>query len=742
MRTELRRAWAARALATLPALLACWSVLALVPGAAGAAAGDVGFSGPSTAGAGAAPTGEKPESKLWFNDGRWWASMYHAASGTYHIFWLNRSASPQAWVDTGTQLDPRPKSRADTLWDGTHLYVASAPFASSNTTGVTGNPARLYRYGYDPVTRSYKLDAGFPVDINATSSETITLDRDTTGRLWATWTQGQKVLYSATTTPGEDRVWSAPAVLPVAGATGLTPDDISSVVAFGKSASAGGTGGRIGIMWSNQTDSTTYFALHNDGDPPSSWQPSEPVSVPGRGQSDDHLSIKDLQSDPSGRVFAVIKTSLNDVAGSGSSAPQIVVVSRAAKGGWSRATYGTVADCHTRPVMVLDSTNNLVHVYATAPESGCAYSGAPGSIFEKTSPMSSLSFPSGRGTVVMRDAASPNLNNITATKQTVTAASGVVLLASNDSTQRYWTSDQALPGAPAKPTSSFTATPSSGTAPVTVQFKDTSSGSPTSWAWDFGDGTGSTEQHPQHTYTSPGTYTSTLVASNVSGAGPAASSTVTVTANPPVAGVAAVGSSTAVATSAVPAVRLVIPAEASAGDVVVASFTADNNPTVAAPAGWTPVVTGLKPNAGAAVFAYYHVVAAGEAGSSVAWSLSAAQKWGGGMTAFRGVDTAQPLDVPTASTAVNSSGTATSVAVPGVTTVTPGAMLVGGLGADGSSSSTNPPAGWTESFDSLGGQMAEQAFAPKPAAGATGPVTWTVSSGRALAVWLTALRPR
>ncbi len=36
----------------------------------------------------------------------------------------------------------------------------------------------------------------------------------------------------------------------------------------------------------------------------------------------------------------------------------------------------------------------------------------------------------------------------------------------------------------------------------------------TSWAWNFGDGTSSTEQNPTHTYTTAGNYTVTLVASN------------------------------------------------------------------------------------------------------------------------------------------------------------------------------------------------------------------------------------
>ena len=44
----------------------------------------------------------------------------------------------------------------------------------------------------------------------------------------------------------------------------------------------------------------------------------------------------------------------------------------------------------------------------------------------------------------------------------------------------------------------FTATPTSGTAPLTVNFTDQSSNTPTSWQWDFGDGGSSAEQNPTH----------------------------------------------------------------------------------------------------------------------------------------------------------------------------------------------------------------------------------------------------
>lgn len=63
----------------------------------------------------------------------------------------------------------------------------------------------------------------------------------------------------------------------------------------------------------------------------------------------------------------------------------------------------------------------------------------------------------------------------------------------------------------------FTATPTYGSAPLTVTFTDTSDASPVKWNWDFGDGTTSTEQNPVHTYTTAGTYTVTLKATNYLG---------------------------------------------------------------------------------------------------------------------------------------------------------------------------------------------------------------------------------
>ena len=67
---------------------------------------------------------------------------------------------------------------------------------------------------------------------------------------------------------------------------------------------------------------------------------------------------------------------------------------------------------------------------------------------------------------------------------------------------------------PGEITAAFTATPVNGTAPVDVQFQDTSVGNPVTWTWSFGDGQVSTLQNPIHRYTNPGSYSVTLQAQN------------------------------------------------------------------------------------------------------------------------------------------------------------------------------------------------------------------------------------
>ena len=69
----------------------------------------------------------------------------------------------------------------------------------------------------------------------------------------------------------------------------------------------------------------------------------------------------------------------------------------------------------------------------------------------------------------------------------------------------------------AQPTAKFTSDIISGCNPIVVSFTNQSTGGPTTWFWDFGNGNTSTLQNPQVSYTVSGSYTVSLKATNSSG---------------------------------------------------------------------------------------------------------------------------------------------------------------------------------------------------------------------------------
>jgi PKD repeat protein len=95
----------------------------------------------------------------------------------------------------------------------------------------------------------------------------------------------------------------------------------------------------------------------------------------------------------------------------------------------------------------------------------------------------------------------------------------VTLVASNGTGSSTVTKTNYISTTFAPATVDFTAFPTSGVRPLTVQFTDTSTGAPTAWAWDF-DNNGtvdSTIKNPSYVYTVAGTYTVKLTATNAGG---------------------------------------------------------------------------------------------------------------------------------------------------------------------------------------------------------------------------------
>jgi hypothetical protein len=360
------------------------------------------------------PTGEKPQSKLWFHDGSWWGNLFNNVAGNYHIYRLNRNT--QVWEDTGTVVDTRPETKADVLWDGSHLYVASGGGSDPSGQGTRkALDAVLYRYSYNATTKTYSKDFG-PVTIRTGGAETIVLDKDSTGKLWVTYTQNSKVYVNYSRTSDAD--WNTTALLLNVSGTNpnVSPDDISTLVAFD---------GKIGVLWSNQNDGTFYFAYHADGTAAAIG--ATPVNWTGRivyrqsNAADDHLNIKSLQSDSSGNVYAMVKTSYNELG----SAQLLLIVGRKQSSGYDWSVYieSYRQDAQTRPLLLIDNENRDLYVF-TSDEGG-------GNIFYKKTRMDNIQFASGKGTPFM-SAIGFALNNVTSTKQSVNAATGIVVMASHD----------------------------------------------------------------------------------------------------------------------------------------------------------------------------------------------------------------------------------------------------------------------------------------------------------------------
>jgi hypothetical protein len=422
----------------------CVSTLGGAP-AALAVGGEVGvpttYDGQSYASSVVRPSENKPQSKLWFLDGSWWALMVSAGGQLVRIHEL---MPDHTWRDTGVTVDDRVDGTGDALWSAADgkLFVA--------TRSKTAN-LKVARFSYDTVSRTWSGDAGFPVAVTTGGSESATIDRDSTGRLWVTYTRSSRIWVAHSDPSG--LTWTA-GFMPNVPDVVLKGDDLSTLIAFGTS---------MGVMWSDQQSGAFRFAIHEDGDPDNVWRVEDALSGPNL--ADDHLNIKQLSGDAQGRLFAAVKTSVGDVAGVDPNSTQTLVLVRTpgpgGVGAWSEVPAGTVADDHTRPILMIDQTNQELYFIATAPVTG-------GDIYYKKTSLANPSFAPGRGAKFVDSSAL--VNNASGSKDPVTAQTGMVVLAVAEGQKRYVHAEMALAGGGAPPADTtapnvptgLTATPAAG----------------------------------------------------------------------------------------------------------------------------------------------------------------------------------------------------------------------------------------------------------------------------------------
>ena len=422
------------------------------------------FTYPSGTGKDNHPTGDKPESKLWWHDGSWWGVLWSTSGNAYHIYKLTWAT--QSWIDTGTVVDSRKDSRADVLSDGNKLYIVSHIFSGKDAatgTAAIGERGEFRRFTYS--SGSYSLSVG-PIEVNQAKSETLVMDKDSAGTLWITYVHKDTGSYKVWVNYSEDdgNTWGTPYAL--LDETGLTTtsvdrDDVSSVITYGN---------YTGVMWSDQSSSPIkmYFAVHSTSDAngdANTWSVVTAYSTSG----DDHISLKSLQSGSS-NIFAAVKTSTANI-----------ILLACTTGNCTSASNWTVATAYdnskspTRPLVLLDTSNNELYLFTRL-----QYASGRRGIYYKKTPISSINFSaSDIGTAFITDSSHTDINDPTSTKQTVNSNSGLVVQASDGSDRVYVHNCLTLTGiteCPAPvitPTISFrlaayTASENSGTATIEV----------------------------------------------------------------------------------------------------------------------------------------------------------------------------------------------------------------------------------------------------------------------------------
>jgi hypothetical protein len=355
------------------------------------------------------PTADEAQSKLWFHDGSWWGLLMERSTSASHIYRLEPDS--QTWTDTGALVDDRIESRADALWDGAHLYVATG-----GASAIAGEHARLMRYSYDSAERTYSLDAGFPVQLTETGVKRLTIARDTTGKLWIAYVLDDQVWISHSIEA--DDSWAAPYRMPVEGSS--VAADHAVILAYGD---------KVGVVWSNQVEAAVLFASHTDGSPADSWTVTS-TPLEGGQSADDHIEVGSLDGPEGTTVFIAVKTSLDTLADSQSTDPQIILLELRPDGRWRAHVFGVLRDRHTQPLLLIDEDARELYLFAVAPFGA-------GSVYYKRTSADEISLPPGLGTPFLHWPDGPQITTPTSTKQNVGSASGLVVLAADVATGQY-----------------------------------------------------------------------------------------------------------------------------------------------------------------------------------------------------------------------------------------------------------------------------------------------------------------
>lgn len=276
------------------------------------------------------PTADKPQSKLWYFDSRWWVIL--------------------------------PDVNGLTLWERTTEGWRKHEDVSENLKGIHGFPdvwyedksitavcvsdigltiIRLYAVNQNHSTEvTWKvgnvIELAMPLDIDV-DTETATLARDNSGVWWVSADVGRNVYVWASS---DATIWGEPILI----GKDISADDISAIATLEKS---------IIVFWSDQNSDAFYSREHLNGEPVTNWEEIVVIDSGGR-TADDHINHV-ISSD--GTLWVNTKNSLDEVG-----SPNLVMRILHTSGTWKNYPYLKLEKdlSPSRPVVVSVEDSHLV----------------------------------------------------------------------------------------------------------------------------------------------------------------------------------------------------------------------------------------------------------------------------------------------------------------------------------------------------------------------------------------------
>jgi hypothetical protein len=336
------------------------------------------------------PTADKPQSKLWYAQGCWWACL-PASDGNQ--IWKRSSAG---WIRADAADRPLGGlfGHGDVYAERDRVQIV---LVSRQTLTVVG-------LCYDRWRQTY-VRAGFPTMWLLPADQTVetaTITRDGAGRWWVAFEADNAIWVRASRDACGTR-WTVPIQI----GSGTADDDICTITRLRCG---------VGVIWSNQNNESILFRFHRDGCSPYVWDWEETVAH-GDKTADDHLNTAVAED---GTLYVATKTSLDQVG-----KPIFSLRERSPNGCWRSLDYATLsADAKpSRPIALLSQCpRRLVLCHSVRGSDGLS------SIVSLVSPRPCLKLQGEPAEVV---APAKGLNNVTGCKSLLPRTAPAIVLASD-----------------------------------------------------------------------------------------------------------------------------------------------------------------------------------------------------------------------------------------------------------------------------------------------------------------------